>query len=170
MNAIAREWVPVLWLVTASLCIVACTERANEASESTTAAAPIPLVVAPPAEAEVHATGPEVVTTAGGITARYTPEFDGEALVRIEERRDLGNASATGTYAFQGARLMRYEGAPLNGTGTLSLELDLQGKVIVARHDRAQASDDQISAIRTRAQLLRNHALAQRISRTHAAR
>ncbi len=124
-----------------------------------------PLVVAPPA-ADAEKSW-QLTTNAGGITSRYTPRFRGESLVRIEEQRERGAESVPGSYTFQGARLMRYEGAPLAGAGTLLLEFDLQGKVLTARHDDAAATQEQISAIRTRAQLLRNHALAQQVSRTH---
>lgn len=62
---------------------------------------------------------------------------------------------------------MRYEGDALDGAGEVLLVFDLQGRVITARLDEAAASETQIGAIRTRAQLLRNHALAQHATRTH---
>jgi hypothetical protein len=125
----------------------------------------IQLVTAPRADPPRSS---QLTTGAGGLASRYTPHFNGEVLVRIDEQRESDRAdSAFGTYAFQGARLMRYEGAPLEGEGTLLLEFDLQGQVISARHGDAVATDEQVSAIRTRAHLLRNHALAQHVSRTH---
>lgn len=166
MNATRRDWVPLLGIAAASLCIVACGAPSNETIAKNGAAPAQPLVIAPRSD---QTTGVQIATTAGGISARYTPLFNGERLVRIEERRERANApDALGTYAFQGARLMRYEGAPLGGSGTLLLEFDLQGKVLTARHGDAPAADEQIGAIRTRAQLLRSHAQAQHVSRTHS--
>ncbi len=89
-------------------------------------------------------------------------------LVRMDEQRESeGGKPELGAYVFQGARLMRYEGDSLDGAGQLLLVFDLQGRVITARLAEAAASEEQIGAIRTRAQLLRNHALAQHASRMH---
>jgi hypothetical protein len=149
----------------AAVAILACSDRSSEAAKSPNAAPREPLVVAPPEEPQ----GQQIVTSAGGVAAQYTSQFDGQALVSIHEQRESERGSPShGTYTFQGARLMRYEGAPVGGSGTLSLELDLQGGIISARYGDAQATDEQIIAVRTRAQLLRNHALAQRASHMHA--
>ncbi len=144
--------------------ITACVDSAKESGGRPSEAPTAPLVAAPPADAETEW---QLTTHAGGVASRYAPRFRGESLVRIEELRGRGTQAVQGAYAFQGARLMRYEGAPLDGAGSLLLEFDLQGKVVTARHDDAAATNEQISAIRTRAQLLRNHALAQQVSRTH---
>ncbi len=166
MNAIRRDWVPLLCIAAASAWIAACDAPSHDAAAKNDAAPTEPLVTAPRSD---PSTGLQIATTAGGISTHYTAQFDGETLVRIDERRDRANAPAAhGTYAFQGARLMRYEGTPLGGSGTLLLEFDLQGKVLTARHGDAPATDEQIGAIRTRAQLLRSHAQAQHASRTHS--
>ncbi len=143
--------------------MAACGERSNERSQDTVPAEP--LVTAPRADTPQDL---RISTNAGGIASRYAPRFEGNALVRIDEQREGNDGTpALGAYVFQGARLMRYEGNALDGAGELLLVFDLQGRVITARLDEAAASEAQISAIRTRAQLLRNHALAQHATRTH---
>jgi hypothetical protein len=164
MNATRRDSVPLLFAATASLLIAACSDRSNESSQDVTPAEP--LVTAPREDTQQDL---RISTNAGGIASRYAPQFEGSALVRIDEQRETEEGKAApGAYVFQGARLMRYEGDALDGAGRLLLVFDLQGRVITARLGESAASDEQISAIRTRAQLLRNHALAQHASRTHA--
>jgi hypothetical protein len=159
MNAIREQWVPLLCALGLTAGLGACGERAADDSVAVSTAPAIPLTAA--ADAPQSSTP----TNAGGIAARYTPHFDANGLVRIEENR---GHNTVGEYAFQGARLMRYEGAPVYGSGTLVLEFDLQGALVSASKENGPASGDEINAIRTRAQLLRNHALAQHASRTHA--
>lgn len=142
----------------------ACGERSQQ-SDPASSAASHPLVIAPTDLPRSRF----ITTSAGGISARYAAQYEGEALTEIfEEREAASTGTATATYLFQGARLMRYEGPPLEGEGSLVLEFDLQGKVLVARDGAHPASEEAVSAIRARAQLLRNHALASRATQTHA--
>lgn len=161
MKAVFRITVPLRHIVWMALCIGACSKPASEADLPESTVPPTPLVTAPASlAAHTHR------TSAGGIAARYTPLFENETLVGIDEQRESDGRSAK--YVFNGARLVRYEGAPLDGEGWLVAEFDMQGKLISARIDGRDATEEQLSAIRTRAQLLRSHAMAQRASRTHA--
>ena len=145
--------------------MAACSDRSNERSQDTDTVPAEPLVTAPRADTSQDL---RISTSAGGVASRYAPRFEDNVIVRIDEQREGNNGvAALGAYVFQGARLMRYEGDALAGAGELLLVFDLQGRVITARLDEAAASEAQISAIRTRAQLLRNHALAQHATRTH---
>jgi hypothetical protein len=103
---------------------------------------------------------------AGGVAAQYSAHFDAEKLVRIEEQRQQGGNTFDGEYTFQGARLLRYRGAKLSQPATLDLEFDLQGSLQSGRGP--DVTDEEIAAIRNRAQLLRSHALAERASRAHS--
>lgn len=167
MNAIHRYQVPLLALIASAMFVAGCESRSKQQQDLGDDVPPspsIPLAAVAAADSERKA----IVTDAGGIAARYAPEFAANgALVRIDEERTADRTR--GSYLFQGARLLRYEGAPLNGSGTLLLELDLQGKTLTARYNDGPASEEQVSAIRARAQLLRNHALAQHAARSHSA-
>jgi hypothetical protein len=104
---------------------------------------------------------------AGGVPAAYAAHFDAEKLVRIdEERRPPNGAPLNGEYTYQGARLLSYRGAKMDAPGTLELQFDAQGTLQSGR--RPDLTEEDIAAIRNRAQLLRSHALAQRASRGHA--
>jgi hypothetical protein len=103
---------------------------------------------------------------AGGVTASYAAHFDSEKLVRIdEERRAQDAATFSGEYTYQGARLLQYRGAKLAAPAALDLEFDMQGKLRSGQGP--DVTDEDVAAIRNRAQLLRSHALAQRSSRGH---
>ena len=101
----------------------------------------------------------------GGIAATYRAKFSDGKIQSLEETRKA--SSQTGTYEFLGARLMKYHGAALNSTDTLELEFDDQGKVLKARAGDKDASAEQITAIRDRAQTLRSHAVAQHSVKGH---
>jgi hypothetical protein len=109
---------------------------------------------------------------ASGVAAEYSARFDGQTLVRIDERRQpQSGGPLEGEYSFQGARLLRYRGAALahpEGAqpAMLDLQFDMQGVLQSAR--TAELTDENIDAIRGRAQLLRSHALAQRAARQHS--
>jgi hypothetical protein len=107
--------------------------------------------------------------TASGAPTSYDAHFTNGQLTRIEESRARKpEGFARGDYEFQGARLLKYTGAPLEGDGLFALELDLQGRILDARIDERAASPEEVNAVRARAQLLRSHALAQSASRAHA--
>ncbi len=163
MNAIPRYQVPLLaTLLGVGISIGACNARSDKEPQAGTTNTPtIPLVTAADSQQRT------IEMDAGGIATRYTPVFTKDALVRIDEER--ARDQARGTYLFQGARLLRYEGRPIEGAGELLLEFDLQGKTLTARNGDAPAEAEDVSSIRARAQLLRNHALAQHASRMHSA-
>jgi hypothetical protein len=103
---------------------------------------------------------------AGGIPAEYSAHFDENELVRISEHRQAVGATAlAGEYTFKGARLINYRGAKLNDSKQLDLQFDMQG--VLQSGQGPDVSDEEISVLRGRAQLLRSHALAQRATRTH---
>jgi hypothetical protein len=103
---------------------------------------------------------------AGGVSASYAAHFESEKLVRIdEERRAQDGATFTGEYTYQGARLLHYRGAKPTAPATLDLEFDMNGALRSGQGP--DVSEDDVAAIRNRAQLLRSHALAQRTSRGH---
>lgn len=102
-----------------------------------------------------------------GIHATYRATFSEGQIKTLEETRDTAGASSHGNYEFQGARLLKYQGAALGSTDEIQLEFDLQGKVLVARAGDKDASPEEISAIRDRAQSLRSHAVAQYAVRGH---
>lgn len=145
----------------------------DEKPPSTNAAAPKTQTPEPPSTLDESAREPvdtdeeKVVAevAAGGIPTRYVAYFDQDKLTRIDETRSTDQRS--GSYEFLGARLVKYSGATLTAKGELMLRLSMQGAVESAQIDGAAASDDIVNAIRTRAQLLRSHALAQRSSRSH---
>jgi hypothetical protein len=101
----------------------------------------------------------------GGIAAEYRATFSDNQIQTIEETRTAD--ARTADYKFQGARLLKYQGAALGSADQVQLEFDLQGKVLVARAGDKDASPEQISAIRDRAQSLRSHAVAQYAVRGH---
>jgi hypothetical protein len=105
----------------------------------------------------------------GGIQASYRATFNEGRIQAIDEMRKPSTtiAAPRGIYEFRGARLLKYQGAALRSADTLELEFDLQGKVLVARAGEKDASAEEISAIRDRAQSLRSHAVAQYAVRGH---
>ena len=108
---------------------------------------------------------------AAGASTAYDAHFTEGQLTRIAEKRTRPSGGyASGEYEFRGARLVRYAGAPVDGEGALALELDMQGRVVAARIDGRSAPPEEIDAVRSRAQLLRSHALAQSATRAHVAR
>lgn len=156
--------VPVQLLAALALLASGCSER--EDSQAPVSATPL---VAAPSAPEEEPSAPVTIQT-GGMTAKYTVYYRDEQLRKITEQRSTASgAAAQGEYEFHGARLIRYRGAPLEGEGLLTIELDLNGAVVSARRNDAPASDDDVYAIRNRASLLRNHALTQRATSTHAA-
>ncbi|HEY0943192.1 MAG TPA: hypothetical protein VGE08_24120 [Steroidobacter sp.] len=94
----------------------------------------------------------------GGIAATYRAIFSDGKIQSLEETRTA--TSQTGTYEFLGARLMKYRGTALGSNDIIELQLDEQGKVLTARAGDREASIEEITAIRDRAQALRSHAVA----------
>jgi hypothetical protein len=134
------------------------------------AAAPTQPLVSPEA-GTAKPQSSDVLTSmidAAGIPATYQASFAGTQLERIDETRGQYSPNAhPSTYVFLGARLMKYEGASLSGDAKITLEFSPQGAVTLARSDSKEVTPEEISEIRTRAQLLRSHALAQRSVHSH---
>jgi hypothetical protein len=135
--------------------MVACS-REQEAAQTE------PLVAAQSAAQAGDVLESELTT--GGMPATYRATFADNQLRRIGETRA---SRGEGEYEFQGARLMSYVGSPLSGAGPIEIQFNLQGAITMSRAPTGEVSPEEITAIRTRAQLLRSHALAQRATRTH---
>jgi hypothetical protein len=163
MNAIRETSVPSLAVLAILVALSGCSKRDHDRSDQQVSAAP--LVMAAPAE---EPTTNAIATDAGGIPTTYMPYFEGGSLLRITEARGSSAQHAgPAEYHYHGARLVRYTGAALQGEGSLHLEFDLQGTLISARKPEGPVAEDEVAAVRRRAQLLRSHALAQRATRMH---
>jgi len=148
--------------------VAACSEQGTgdrQATPSTAAAA-----IAEPSASELPpASGDtlEAKMTAAGIPTVYRARFDKGQLTSISERRGAGQA---GEYQFYGARVTRYVGAPLDEGPDIDIEFDLRGTVVSARPVSgagAQIPAEEVSAISSRGQLLRSHAVTQRSVKEH---
>jgi hypothetical protein len=95
----------------------------------------------------------------GGIAATYRARFNEGKIQSLQETRKA--SSQTATYEFLGARLMKYRGPALNSNDMLELEFDEQGRMLKAKAGDKDASLEDITAIRDRAQSLRSHAVSQ---------
>ena len=141
--------------------VTGCSKQEAPPATSTVAASP------KSSEQEDDANMTRAKLNAGGVAASYAAHFDAEKLVRIDEERRLASgAPLNGEYKYQGARLMTYRGAKIDELDTLELQFDAQG-VLQSGHS-PDVTEEDIAAIRNRAQLLRSHALAQRASRSHS--
>ena len=93
---------------------------------------------------------------------------------RLVERRESSGGQVAGEYVYTGARLIQYTGSTLPSDSqplsNVQLKFDLQGQLTSSVNlDQADhpVPNEQIGALRTRAQLLRSHALAQRSTSQH---
>jgi hypothetical protein len=102
---------------------------------------------------------------AAGMPTEYAAHFAAERIERIVEHRQHGNATVAAEYTFAGARLIEYRGPKLQSSERLELQFDTQGALVSGR--APNVSDEDIAAIRDRAQLLRSHATAQRATKAH---
>jgi hypothetical protein len=155
--------------VSLALCVLAA---ACSREEPVTARPPITPVIEPGQNPHLTDKGRVLSAelNAGGVATSYDAYFTNGRLTRITEQRARSAGDpARGEYEFLGARLLRYRGAPPEGEGALALELDMQGRVVEARIEGRAASEKEIGEIRSRAQLLRSHALTQDAARTHVA-
>lgn len=164
MNASEETSVPLLCLLATALMLSACSR--SEPEQASSASMTPPLVTAP-ATPQNDSPAATVELVAGGMPTRYTPYYQGTTLTRIEEERQADDRSERGEYEFYGARLVRYYGAPLASGGTLELKFDVDGGLVSASHSQRAVQETDIAAIRGRASLLRNHALAQHATMTH---
>ena len=128
-----------------------------------------PLSLAPPETATAQGAAMRGTVTAAGIAATYEADFAGAQLESIRERR-TGDQGPEALYEFRGARLVRYAGAPLTSPGEpIELTYDTQGTLLTARQGSGTVAQIEMQEIRTRAQLLRSHALAQHAIHAHQA-
>lgn len=105
---------------------------------------------------------------AGETPAKYVARFeDGQLKSITEERTPPGAAVRAAKYVFYGARLVEFSGVALQSDATIDLRFDMQSGVTAASGSAGRPGDDEISAVRSRAALLRSHALAHRSTRGH---
>jgi len=106
----------------------------------------------------------------GKTAATYVASFAAGKLQSIAETRTPpAGTERRGNYVFYGgARLTEYSGAALLSDATVALRFDMQGALISAGGSAGRPGDDEVSAIRNRAQLLRSHALARKSTRDHS--
>lgn len=162
----------------AAITLSSCTEQPSPA------AAPVarPTVNTEAAAAADPATDPRDTVKAnaspGGVPTAYVAYFDAGQLQRITETRKpqgikpQGADAAKGEYVFYGARLTQYRGAALNdgssGGSGIELKFDMQGALTASNPGAGDPiSDEEVGAIRNRAQLLRSVALARRATQSH---
>jgi DNA-binding transcriptional regulator YdaS (Cro superfamily) len=151
------------------LAIAACSRDQNSSGDPQSAAPLVELQSPAPGARTADVLVSEI--TAGGIRATYRATFADDQLRRIGETRAVNASDQTeSVYEFQGARLLSYLGAQLNGAGSIEIRFNLQGAVTMSRAAGGEVTPQEIAAIRTRAQLLRSHALAQRATRAHQTR
>jgi len=104
-----------------------------------------------------------------GLATSYEAHFDKEQLQRItEQRKDTAGDAGHGEYTFYGARLTGYQGGALQSTAHIELTFDIQGTLTASTSSTGKVSEAEVTAIRTRAQILRSHAVARRGMREHA--
>jgi hypothetical protein len=136
----------------------------HEESSNDPASARAQMLLAPYAPAG----SPDIVTAdgaVGGMRTGYAARFEQEQLTRIVEIRGDAADEVNGDYTFRGARLLQYNGATLNGTGTIAVNFDINGVLQSATGAPVTAED--LASIRNRAQLLRSLALTRRSTQRH---
>ena len=148
-------------MVIAAALLTACSERAPVASQTQVIAnAPEPTIDESSGDVR-HAS-----LNANGIATKYSAYYSSDRLTRIVEQREpQAGGAATGEYSYQGARLLRYRGTKLGDATQIDLQFDVQGALQSGAGPNV--AEDEIAAIRNRAQLLRSHALAQSATRGH---
>jgi hypothetical protein len=132
---------------------------------TTTQNAPLTPALAPTIEVAVTAPKLSGRINAAGIEATYEATFEEQERLRISEQRA---DSRKGEYELRGARLLHYSGSGLSSADAIELRFSLQGVLELAKSGSGgTVPQEEISAIRERAQLLRSHALAQKTTRDH---
>lgn len=130
------------------------------------------------AETETREPPLEGALATPGVTATYSARFEDGKVISIQEERDSGDAGKAGAeYQFKEGRLLRYVelGRRSGPAGPMQVELDFSfddtGELLAARKtvddSGVRPEEAEIAAVRNRAELLRNHALALRASREH---
>jgi hypothetical protein len=127
--------------------------------------APLTPAITQPNDATVNAPKLSGRISAAGIEATYEAKFEEQERLLISEQRA---DSRRGEYELRGARLLHYSGSGLSSADAIELRFSLQGVLELAKSGNGgTVSQEEISAIRERAQLLRSHALAQKTTRDH---
>jgi len=104
----------------------------------------------------------------GGLASTYEAHFKDGLLQRItEQRKSAAGGEGKGDYGFYGARLMQYQGNALQSDASIELKFDMQGSLTASSSSAGKVSDEEIQAIRTRAGMLRSHAVARRGMQEH---
>jgi hypothetical protein len=161
---IFRHCIVLVWVVTGSTLLGACSEKPAPTNASTPTSPP----PAARTMATNDATDGQTLTAdvaAGGIPTTYVAHFDQDKLTRIDETRQ---SNRSGSYEFYGARLLKYAGDALDSDAPVLLEFSMTGSVEKSQSGGSAATPAQIDSIRSRGQLLRSHALAQRATRMHS--
>ena len=131
---------------------------------TTTQSVPLTPAIAPTNDAAANARTLSGRINAAGIEATYEATFGEQERVRIAEQR----ADRRGEYELRGARLLHYSGSGLSSADAIELRFSLQGVLELAKSGSGgTVPQEEISAIRERAQLLRSHALVQKTTRDH---
>jgi hypothetical protein len=156
--------------------IASCSRQSPDATQSPQAA---PLVAAPTSAPAAETLKGQLTTADTAVS--YEASFANGHLARISETRGAGPAHQVdkgvakgvdnginnrGDYDFYGARLLHYKGAALSDGAPIELAFNMQGALTSTRAARA-VTPEEVAALRTRAELLRNHALAQQSVRSH---
>jgi hypothetical protein len=144
---------------------IALAAGCSKSPDSAQRAQDAPLVTAPSASAPRLQTLKGELTT-GGTHVSYDAIFKDGHLSHIVETRGPADAAHQGDYELYGARLLHYKGSTLSDGTAIELEFNMQGALTSTRAPRAVTMEE-VAAIRTRAELLRNHALAQESVRSH---
>jgi len=146
-----------IWILAAALASCSRAPAPEEPSAATTRA----VAALPDESADVL----RASLTTGDIPTDYAAQFEANQLTRIIEHRRVGAVTLEGEYEFKGARLLHYRGAKLADAAPLELRFDMQGAL--QGEPGTGVSEEDIRAVRDRAQLLRSHALARRASKMH---
>jgi hypothetical protein len=142
------------------LALAACSKE-----PTTTQSAPLTPAIAPTNTDAANVRTLSGRINAAGIAATYEATFDEGERVRIAEQRA---DSRKGEYELRGARLLHYSGSGLSSADAIELRFSVQGVLELAKSGSGgTVPQEEISAIRERAQLLRSHALAQQTTRDH---
>lgn len=123
---------------------------------------------APPAAAALPPESENVLhaeLSSGATHIEYAAQFEADQLTRIVEHRRRDGAVFEGEYEFKGARLLHYSGTKLADSTMLDLRFDMQG--VLQSGAGPNVSEEDVRAVKNRAQLLRSHALAQKDTRGH---
>lgn len=164
---VATPFVRALLALIAAITLSSCSERSSPApaaqANAATEAATAPDLAADPQDTVKASAAP------GGVPTAYVAYFDAGQLKRITEtRKPEGADTANGEYVFYGARLTQYRGASLNSGASIELNFDMQGALTSANTSAGDPlGDEEVGAIRNRAQLLRSAALARRSTQSH---